>query len=79
MCYLFDLLVKPVMDNASEIRNFTVSDYNDALEIIHRKFCKFALGVSTKAPNLAVHSELGRVPLSIHRKVQMVKFFGTDY
>ena len=67
MCYLFDLLVKPVMDYASE--------FHCALEIIHRKFCKFALGVSTKALNLAVYGELGRVPLSIHRKIQMVKFW----
>ena len=67
MCYLFDLLVKPVMDYASE--------FHCVLEIIHRKFCKFALGVSTKALNLAVYGELGRVALSIHRKVQMVKFW----
>ena len=52
-----------------------MSDYNDALEIIHCKFCKFALGVSTKASNLAVYGELGRAPPSIHREVQMVKFW----
>ena len=59
MCYLFDLLVKPVMDYASEIWNFTVSDNNDSLDC---KFCKFALGVSTNAANLAIYDELGRIP-----------------
>ena len=64
MCYLFDLLVKPVIDYASTIWNFTVSDNNDSLEIIHRKFCKFALGISTNAANLAIYGELGRTPLN---------------
>ena len=62
MCYLFDLLVKPVMDYASKIWNFTVLDNNDSLEIIHRKFCKFAFGISTNAANLAIYGELGRPP-----------------
>ena len=51
----------------------TVSDYNDSLELVHCKFCKFALGVCTNAPNLAVYGELGRTPLSIQRKILTVK------
>ena len=54
MCYLLDTLNKPVMDYGSEIWNFAITDSNDSLEIIHRKFCKFTLGVSTNATNLAV-------------------------
>ena len=75
MCYLFDMLIKPIMDYGSEIWNFAITDNNDILEIIHRKFCKFTLGVSTNATNLAVYGELGRAPLSICRKVQMVKYW----
>ena len=52
-----------------ETWDYTVSDNNDSLELVHRKFCKFALGVCTNAPNLAVYGELGRTPLSIHRKI----------
>jgi len=46
---------------------------NDSLEIIHHKFCKFALRISTNVPNLAIYGELGHVPLSVHRGAQMVK------
>ena len=38
-CYLFDLLVTPIMNYASETWDYTVSDYNDSLELVHRKFC----------------------------------------
>ena len=75
MCYLFDLLVRPVLNYASEIWNFTVSEYNDSPEIVHCRFCKFVLGVNTNAPNLAVYGELGRTPLSIHRKILSVKYW----
>ena len=69
MCYLFDSLNKPVMNYGVEVWNYTISDNNDSLEIIHRKFCKFTLGVSTNSTNLAVYGELSHVPLSISRKV----------
>ena len=75
MCYLFDSLIKPVMNYGAEVWNYTISDNNDSLEIIHCKFCKFTLGVSTNSTNLAVYGELGRVPLSIYRKVQVVKYW----
>ena len=32
------------MDYSSEIWNFAITDNNDNLEIIHRRFCKFTLG-----------------------------------
>ena len=75
MCYLFDLLVTPIMNYASEAWDYTVSDNNDSLELVHRKFCKFVLGVCTNAPNLAVYGELGRTPLLIHRKILTVKYW----
>ena len=58
MYYLFDALIKPVMDYGSEIWKFAITDNNESLEIIHRKFCKFTLGRSTNATNLAVYDEL---------------------
>ena len=75
MCHLFDSLIKPVMNYGAEVWNYTISANNDSLEIIHRKFCKFALKVSTNSTNLAVYGELGRVPISISRKVQAVKYW----
>jgi len=35
MCYLFDTLIKPVMDYGAEIWNFAISEKNDILEIIY--------------------------------------------
>ena len=75
MCHLFDSLIKPAMNYATEVWDYTISVNNDSLEIIHRKFCKFALGASTNSTNLVVYGELGRVPLSISRKVQVVKYW----
>ena len=42
--------------------------------MVHRKFCKFTLGVCTNALNLAVYGELGRVPLSLQQKILTVKY-----
>ena len=67
MCYLFDLLISPIMNHAAETRKYTVSDYNDGPEIVHHDFV-FALGVYSIAPNLAAYGKLGRKPLSIHSK-----------
>ena len=55
MCHLFDSLIKPVMNYGAEAWNYTISANSDSLKIIHRKFCKFVLGVSTNSINLAVY------------------------
>ena len=55
------------MSYGAEVWNYTISANNDSLEIIHRKFCKFALGVSTNSTNLVVHGKLDCVPLSISK------------
>ena len=61
--------------HSSEVQNFAFSDNNDSLEIIHHKFCKFALGVSMNATNLEIYDELRCTPLSICRKVEAVKYW----
>ena len=38
---------------------------DDPIERLHLQFCKMSLGVHSKAPNMAVYSELGRYPLFI--------------
>ena len=45
------------------------------LEVVHRKFCKFALGVPNTATNVAVYGELGRVPLEIKRRSAIIKYW----
>ena len=76
MCYLFDMLIKPIM-HGLWLRNMElcyITDNNNNLEIIHCNFCKFILVVSTNATNLAVYGKLGCTPLSICRKFKVVKY-----
>ena len=76
MCSLFDMSIKPVMDYGLEIWNSAIADSNDnSLEIIHCKFRKFTLWVSTNATNLAFYGKLRCTPLSVCRKVQVVKYW----
>ena len=45
------------------------------LEVVHRKFCKFVLGVPNTVTNLAVYGELGRVPLEIKRRNAIINYW----
>ena len=60
MCQLFDSLVCPVLKYGCEVWGFSQAD---SVEIVHRNFCKFALGVPSSTTNLACYSELARPPL----------------
>ena len=47
----------------------------EELEVVHKRFCKFALGVSRSATNLACYGELGRTPLMIIGKISQIKYW----
>ena len=67
VCYLFDMLIKPVMDYDSVVWSFAFTDSNDSLEIMHHKFCKITVLWGNQQMlyiNLAVYGEFGRTPLS---------------
>ena len=69
---LFDVLVGSVLNNSAEVWG-----NNEAKEIetIHTKFCRWILNVR-KSTNLSgLYGELGRYPLSIYRKISMVRFW----
>ena len=70
--HLFDSLVRPVADYGNEIWGHTQAE---ELELIHRRFCKFALGLPRTTTNLACYGELGRYPLKIRRNVQIIKYW----
>ena len=76
MCYLFDMLFKPVMDYCSVVCSFAIIDSNDRLEIMHHKFCKITVLWGNQQMlyiNLAVYGEFGCTPLSVRRKVHVLK------
>ena len=43
-------------------------------EKLHLKFCKYSLGVSSRATNLAVRGETGRYPLLLQILANMFKY-----
>ena len=72
LCYLFDALVRPVPEYGNEIWSCYPTE---ELEAVHKRFCKFALGVSRSATNLACYGELGRTPLMIIEKISQIKYW----
>ena len=58
--YLFDHLIKPIVEYGSEVWGF--QDW-DELETLHLQACKYALGVCSTTTSATVYSELGRHPL----------------
>ena len=42
---------------------------------MQRKFCKWMLNVKQSTNNLAIVSELGRLPMCIERKIRIVKYW----
>ena len=65
---LFDPLVQPILMYKCEI-------WADDIETVHVKFLKQILGVQHHTSNLAVYGEMGRVPLSVLRKVRILKYW----
>ena len=45
------------MNYGAEVYNYAISANNDSLEIIHRKFCKFVLGVSQVENSIAITNQ----------------------
>ena len=74
LSHLFDSLVRPITEYASEV---WAPSESDEMEVLHRRFCKFALGLPTSTTNVAVYGDLGRVPLSIRHKVSLLKYWLT--
>ena len=71
-CKLFDSLVGSILNFGSEI--WGMHDATD-VERIHTKFLRYVLGVKKSTNLAALYGELGRVPLSVFRKVIMLKYW----
>ena len=87
---IFDALVKPVALYSSEVWTAYKPCYqgkglddlfdmslksNNEFDKVHIKYCKYVLGVHSKACNLAVYSELGRVPLLMSAIINSINFW----
>ena len=47
----------------------------DVFEKCHLRFCRFALGVNKRAPNLGIYGDTGRYPIFISCAVQFLKYW----
>ena len=72
LLHLFDSLVRPILEYGCEVWSHAVKD---EVELLHRSFCKFILGVPSSATNAACYGELGRIPLHIRREIAAVKYW----
>lgn len=66
---IFDTYVSSVLNYGSEIWGF---HSGDEIERVHTNFCKRILKVKKCTSNFMVYSELGRLPMSIIRKLRII-------
>ena len=71
-CKLFDTLVSSVLNYSSELWGF--HEAKD-IERVHTKFCRKILCVKKSTNLTGLYGELGRAPLLINRKLNMIKYW----
>ena len=69
---LFKSLVQPILMYGCEIWGFHKAD---DIERVHVNFLKHILVVRRQTSNIAVYGEVDRVPLSVVRKVHILKYW----
>jgi hypothetical protein len=77
---IFDSIISPILLYNSEVwgayeKNDLNKWDNSETEKVHLRFCKLYLGVNRKASNMACRSELGRYPLLISIKKNIINYF----
>ena len=69
---LFDTLVGSVLSYACEVWGFHGAP---DIERIHSQFCRYLLGVKKSTNIAALHTELGRLPMIISRKLRILRYW----
>ena len=65
-------MIKPILLYGCEIWGM---EDTKAIERVHLKYCKIVLGLSQYTSSCMVYGELGRVPISVSIKTQMIGFW----
>ena len=71
-CNMFDKLVSSVLNYCSEV--WGANDGKD-IELVHTKFCRKILIVNRSTNLEGLYGELGRIPLKIIRKINMIRYW----
>jgi hypothetical protein len=77
---IFDSIITPILLYNSEIwgayeKNDLNKWDNSQTEKVHLRFCKLYLGVNRKASNIACRSELGKYPLLLTIRKNIINYF----
>lgn len=72
MCELFDKMIAPILCYACEVWGFHPAD---AVERVHREFCKTVLRMKSSTLNEFVYGELGRTPMYVLRHARIIKYW----
>ena len=75
--HLFNTLIMPILTYCGDVWGLdgSYNEMRDPIEQVHSKFCKQILGVSKRATNIACRAELGRLPILIDIKTQVIKYW----
>ena len=69
---LFHTSITPVLHYGCEVWGYIPGT---CLQVVLDNYCKSILGVKRTTPNCAVRGELGQFPLSIDRKIKIIKYW----
>ena len=69
---LFDSLVAPTLNYAAEVWGYSKGP---DIENVHTKFCRKLLKVKRSTNANALYGELGRIPMSVNRKIIMIRYW----
>ena len=86
---LFHTYISPILlynaENWTTLSNRKLQNFNNdtllndtstsKIDVIHRKFLKFVLGVSKSCPNLTIYGDTGEIPLSLKGYRLMLNFW----
>jgi hypothetical protein len=71
-CKLFDTMISSILNYCSEIWG---GNEGKDIELIHTKFCRKILVVNNSTNLIGLYGELGRFPMKIVRKVNMIRYW----
>ena len=60
----------------SKFHEFSIFDCNDfKIDILHRKFLRYVIGVTKSSPNISVYGDTGEIPCSLRGVRQLLNFW----
>ena len=71
-CFSFDTMISTVLNYASEIWGFHRAR---DVELVHNRFCRYALNLGKSTPTSFLYGELGHLPMYIVRKFKIIKYW----